>query len=147
MIQLKKLSRKTISLFFILIMFSSTLAYSLLSAFIPKEELKIPKERILNYELNTAQKSFLLRRGFTLIEYYYPPNCLNCTQIRDRLEEMTRTSNNQIFLQELNGESHKVVITSFRGQKTLYDPDVKTLETTVCDLLAETPIWCVTSKI
>jgi len=142
---LKKLSRKTISLFFIFIMFGSTLL-SLFNTFVPKEELKKPQERILNYELNAAQRSFLLRRGFTLIEYYYPPNCLNCTQIRDRLEEITRTSN-KIFLQELNGESHKVVITSFKGQKTLYDPDVETLETTVCDLLVETPIWCVTSKI
>lgn len=113
----------------------------------PEEELKIPEEKILNYKLSEAQKSFLLRRGFTLIEYYYPANCFNCTKVKDRLEEITRTSEGQIFLQELNGENHKVIVTSFKGQKTLYDPDIETLETTICDLITKRPIWCVTSKI
>lgn len=141
---------KTISLFFILLMFGSTFAYALLNVFGDRgEEIQIPQERILTYELNEQQRRYLRARGFTLIEYSYPTGCLDCISVKSNLERITQNSEDQIFLQELivSDSSSKLTITSLNGQKTLNNPTDEEIENTICDLLLRRPLWCVTSKI
>jgi len=141
---------KTMALVFILLMFGSTFAYAILSSFTGQnEEIQIPQESILNYELNEQQRKYLRSRGYTLIEYSYPTGCLECIDVKNKLEQITQDSEGQIYLQELTvvGSSSKFTVTSLNGQKILNNPSVEEIETTVCDLLMNRPLWCVTSKI
>lgn len=140
---------KIVALFFVVLMFGSTFAYGIMSLFNqPTDQLQIPSDKIINYELNQQQKSYLMGKGYTLIEYRYPSGCLDCVDIRKNLERITMTSDGQIYLQELLSDgSDKVTITSFNGQKVLIDPDVNQTEETVCNLLLQRPIWCVTSQL
>jgi hypothetical protein len=140
---------KTVALFFILLMFGSTFAYAILNALTNRDSrIQIPQERILNYELNEQQKRYLRRKGFTLIEHYSSPGCMECINVRNKLEYVTQNSEGQIFLQELTGEvSNRVVITSLNGQKILDNPTNEEIENAVCDLLLRRPLWCVTSQI
>ena len=141
---------KTMSLFFILLMFGSTFAYAILSSFTGQnEEIQIPQEKILNYELDEQQRSYLRSRGYTLIEYSYSTGCLECIDVKNKLERITQDSEGQIYLQELTivGSSSKLTVTSLNGQKILNNPSVEEIETTVCDFLMKRPLWCVTSKI
>jgi hypothetical protein len=138
---------KTIALVFILLMFGSTFTYALLSSFGKNEEISIPQEKILNYELNEQQRKYLLSKGYTLIEYSYPTTCLDCISVKNYLERITQNSDGKIFLQELIRENHKVTITSWNGGKTINNPTSKEIEAALCNLLIEKPLWCVSSKI
>lgn len=139
---------KMMALVFVFLMFGSTFAFALLRSFGNRgNEIKIPRQRILNYELNEQQKRYLLRRGFTLIEYTYPVGCMDCIDVKNNLERITQTSENQIFLQELTDGTSKVTITSLSGQEVLEDPTNEEIEEMACKLLMKKPIWCVTAKI
>jgi hypothetical protein len=140
---------KMAALFFVLLMFGSTFAYAILNALTGQgSRIQIPRERILNYELNEQQKRYLRSRGFTLIEHYSSPGCMECISVRNKLEYITQNSEDQVYLQELTGEiSNKVVITSLNGQKILNNPTNEEIENAVCDLLLRRPLWCVTSQI
>lgn len=140
---------KIMALFFVILMFGSTFAYALMNMFgNESEEISIPQEKILNYELNDAQRKYLLTRGYTLIEYYFPDGCLDCISTKNNLEQLTQRSEGQIYLQEVTkGETTGIVLTSRNGQKILTEPTGEEIETTVCSLLLQKPLWCVTSKI
>lgn len=141
---------KTIALIFILLMFGSTFTYALLNAFGEKEEkIQIPQEKILNYELNEQQKKYLLPKGYTLILYSYTTGCLDCINVKNDLERITQNSDNQIFLQEVvKSEGISVVtIVSLNGGKTINNPTINELENSICDVLIQRPLWCVSTKI
>jgi len=140
---------KIIALFFIVLMFGSTFAYGIMSLFNqPTDQLQIPQDKILNYELNQQQKTYLMRRGYTLVEYRYSSGCLECIDIRNNLERITMTSDGQIYLQEiLSDGSDKISITSLNGQKTITNPTINQTEDTICNLLLQRPIWCVTGQL
>ena len=144
-------SKKIISLIFIFLMSASTFAYAILSAFKnPGEEVKIPNQRIINFELNQQQKSYLLQRGYTLIKYEYYNGCLECANTKTSLESLTNNADNQIFLQEIvsdQSSTQTVTITSFKGEKTLKNPSNLDLQTNICNLITNKPLWCVTSQI
>jgi len=149
--KLKFTSRKVISLIFIFLMFGSTLAYAVLSTFGNRnEDIKIPNERIINFELNKQQRSFLLQRGYTLIKYEYYNGCMECAETKTSLESLTNNADNQIFLQEIVSDqttTQTVMITSFKGEKTLKNPSNLDLQTNICNLIINKPLWCVTSQI
>ncbi len=138
---------KTISLFFILIMFGSTFAYALLNAFGRGGKIEIPKEKILDYELNEQQKRYLRSNYFTLVVYRYPQACLECGSIKSDLEQITQNSGGQIYLQEIVSNEHKVIISSLKGERIIDNPTKEKIESVICDLLIKTPIWCATSKL
>jgi len=140
---------KLIALFFVILMFGSSFTYLVSEFFGNKNpEVTIPQSRIINYELNNDQRTLLLKKGYTLIEYFYPDGCLDCAKVKNKLEKIVQDSENQIFLQEISkATENKVVVTSFNGQKTIEDPVETELETPVCGILLNKPLWCVTSKV
>ena len=149
--KLKFTSKKIISLIFIFLMAGSTFAYAILSAFRnPEEEVKIPNQRIIDFELNQQQRSYLLQRGYTLIKYEYYNGCLECANTKTSLESLTNNADNQIFLQEIlsdQSSTQTVTITSFKGEKTLKNPSNLDIQTNICNLITNKPLWCVTSQI
>jgi hypothetical protein len=140
---------KIIALFFIVLMFGSTFAYGIMSFFNqPSDEVQIPQDKILNYELNEQQKTYLLRRYFTLVEYRYSSGCLGCIDMKNELERITMNSEGQIYLQEiLSDGSDKITITSLNGAKSITNPTVNETQEAVCNLLLQRPIWCVTTQL
>jgi hypothetical protein len=130
-------------------MFGSSFTYLVSEFFGNKNpEVTIPQSRIINYELNNDQRTLLLKKGYTLIEYFYPDGCLDCAKVKNKLEKIVQDSESQIFLQEISkATENKVVVTSFNGQKTIEDPVETELETPVCEILLNKPLWCVTSKV
>lgn len=146
---MKNKKMKLIALFFVVLMFGSTLTY-LVSIFTANNAgTQIPQDKILNYALNDQQKQYLISKGFTLIEYSYPTGCLECIDVKKNLEKITQISDNQIYLQEItaNGEVAKLSIVSYNGGKTLNNPMNQEAETSICGLLLKKSIWCVSSKV
>jgi len=137
------------ALFFIVLMFGSTFAYGLMSLFSQQSnQVQIPQDKILNYELNEQQKTYLIRSGYTLIKYDYSSGCFECMDVRSNLERITQNSDGQIYLQEMISEgSNRINIVSLNGQKTINTPTVNQTEEAVCNLLLQRPIWCLTSQI
>jgi hypothetical protein len=149
MVNIQDKKGKLIALFFIVLMFGSSVPYLISEFFGNKQgQVTIPQNRILNYELSNEQKALVLKSGYTLIEYYYPNGCLDCAKIKNKLESIVQDSENQIFLQEITGTSeNKVIVTSYNGQKSIQDPVETELETPICDILLQKPLWCVTSRV
>ena len=139
---------KITALFFIVLMFGSSFVYGITGFFGKRSEgLQIPQDKILDYELNQQQKTYLMRRGYTLIEYRYSSGCLECIDVRNNLERITQNSDGQIYLQEILSDANKITITSLNGQKTIVNPTINQTEDAVCDLLLQRPIWCVTARL
>jgi len=140
---------KIMALFFIFLMFGSTIAYGIMSLFNqPTDQLQIPQDKILNYELSEQQKTYLMRSYFTLIEYRYSSGCLECIDMKNNLERITINSEGQIYLQEiLSDGSDRVTITSLNGAKTITNPTVNETQEAVCSILLQKPIWCVTTQL
>ena len=139
---------KIVALFFIVLMFGSTFAYGIMSLFNqPTEQLQIPGEKIINFELNKGQRSYLMRRGYTWVEYRYSSGCLECIDVRENLEKLTMTSDGQIYLQELLSDENKITVTSLNGQKSVTNPTIDQTEDEICNLLMQRSIWCVTSQL
>ena len=149
--KLKITSQKMIALVFIILMFVSSLAFAIMNAFrSPEESISIPNQKIIDYELNSQQRSYLLQRGYTLMEYRYFTGCMDCISMKDDLESITQNSDDQIFLQEIlstDNTTSSLTITSLRGQKGLDNPADEEIEDTICNLLISQPLWCVSSKI
>lgn len=149
MVKMKDKKGKLIALFFVILMFGSSFTYLVSEFFGNKNpEVTIPQSRIINYELNNDQRTLLLKKGYTLIEYFYPDGCLDCAKVKNKLEKIVQDSESQIFLQEISkATENKVVVTSFNGQKTIEGPVETELGTPVCEILLNKPLWCVTSKV
>lgn len=149
--KLKLSSQKLMALLFIFLMFVSTLAFAIMSAFqTPEETVTIPNQKIINYELSEEQRKYLLQRGYTLMEYRYFNGCLDCINVRSELQDLTQNSEDQIFLQEIittENTTSSLTITSLRGQKILNNPLTGQTQDTICNMLISQPIWCITSKI
>ena len=149
--KLKISSQKLIALIFVFLMFISTMAFAIMNVFRnPEEQITIPNQKIIDYELNTQQRRYLLQGGYTLIEYRYFTGCLDCIDMKNELERLTQNSDDQVFLQEIlstDNTTSSLTITSVRGQKILDNPSIVEIEDIICNLLISQPIWCVTSKI
>ena len=147
--KVKMSTQKLIALIFIILMFGST--FAIFITFRASEQtIEIPNQRIINYRLNERQRSYLLQRGYTLIEYSYFTGCIECANIKNKLEQITLNSDDQIFLQELvstESVSISISIASLKDQKTLDNPTDEEIESTVCDILINRPLWCITTEI
>jgi len=140
---------KIIALFFIMLMFGSTFAYGIISLFNqPTDQFQTPQDKIITYELNEQQRTYLLQRYYTLVEYRYPSGCLECISMKNELERITFNSDGQIYLQEiLSSGTEKVTITSLKRAKTISKPTVNETQEAVCDIMLQRPMWCVTSLL
>jgi len=142
----KKPMSKTIALVFVLLMMGGTIGM-LVGAFLKSsDEVEIPQNRIIKYKLTEAQIKELLRNYQTVVEYEYSSGCLECGTLLTSLEQWTLSSDNQMYLQEIQSDtssSSKLTIVSLRGQKTLYDPSQDDARNLICDLLISRSLFCV----
>ncbi len=136
---------KPVAIILVLLMMGSTIGM-LLSIFLnPSEEIELPN-RITKYKLTDPQIKELINNYHTVIEYEYPSGCLECGTLLNSLEYWTSSSENQIYLQEIQidtGSSSKLTIISLRGQETLHNPSQDEARDTICDLLISRSLFCV----
>jgi len=140
--------QRILAIAFILILVGSTIIYGLVVFFWPKTGDFIPKERILNYKLNEMQVAILVQNYFTVVEYNYTRDCLECVQVKDYLEELTQNSDGQIYLQEILVEdSPRLYIINALNETIIDNPTASQAIDAVCDILISTPMWCAINKV
>jgi len=144
--KIKLESSKMIALIIIVLMIGSSIGLQIYYSLKPQEnENQIPSEKILDYQLTDVQQKFLLSNGFTLIEFYSSPDCVDCEKTKRKLEDLTRDSDNQIYLQKLFEARTlpKIKITSLRGQEILINATNEEIKNDICDLILRRPLWCI----
>lgn len=110
------------------------------------DTIKIPENKIIKYKLTDSQVKELLKNYYTVVEYEYPSGCIECGNLVTSLEQWTMSSDNQIYLQEIQTDtssSSKITVISLRGQKTLYDPNQDDARNDICELLITSSLFCV----
>jgi len=142
-----------LGIFLMFLMVGSTVAYAVLQAFNQPqqtaEEPKLPKENIIDYELDRSQELYAIRYGKTILKYEYATACVECANEKALLESLARQFSDQLILEELSGadEASKLTITSYYGRRLLRNITEDTLVDTLCDLMSNPPVFCATKNI
>lgn len=142
--------KRFLAIFFAILMLFSTFAYSFLQSIRPvREEVELPKENIINYELSVEQESLALRNGKTIATFYYYAGCLECSQELSFLESMARQFPDQIILEEILGQENikSLSITSLNGQESFTNATQDQIFDAFCDIMIRPPIVCATRKV
>jgi len=105
--------------------------------------IKIPEKNIIDYELGINEEKFLLERGITIVKAYYQKNCIDCLEIKNYLENFANQNSNQILLEELESNSTKIIIRSYRGQNILENASKEEIFQSFCELMLRPPAACV----
>ncbi|MCX8179553.1 MAG: hypothetical protein N3E38_02330 [Candidatus Aenigmarchaeota archaeon] len=147
--KVKKITKqKVLSIIFILILLGSVLAYAIIGFFGNKNQSFLPENRIINYKLNQNQVMLLVSYYFTVVEYNYTSDCLECLEVKNRLEELTQNSEGQMYLQEILVETKPTLyIVNAFNETLIEEPTVSQAVNAVCDSLFSTPVWCTINRI
>ncbi|MCS7135380.1 MAG: hypothetical protein NZ893_03010 [Candidatus Aenigmarchaeota archaeon] len=147
--KVKKITKqKVLSIIFILILLGSVLAYVIIGFFGNKNQSFLPENRIINYKLNQNQVMLLVSYYFTVVEYNYTSDCLECLEVKNRLEELTQNSEGQMYLQEILVETKPTLyIVNAFNETLIEEPTVSQAVNAVCDSLLSTPVWCTINRI
>lgn len=105
--------------------------------------IKLPEKNIIDYELGINEEKYLLERGVTIVKAYFPKNCLDCLAIKNYLENFVNQNSNQIVMEELESNSTKIIIRSYRGQNILENATQEEIFESFCDLMLQPPANCV----
>jgi len=151
-IRLPKLKFKTsiVAIFFIFIMLFSTFAFSFLqTVWRPsEEEVTLPRENIIDYELTIEQEALALRLGKTIAKFYYYTGCLECGDRLSLLEYMAQQFSDQIIVEEiLTDGTTSLSIRSYYGEKNLVDATQEQIFDAFCELMTKPPIVCATREV
>lgn len=142
----KKPMSKIVAIFFSLLMLGSVIGIFLGIILNKEEKVEVPQNKIIKYRLTEAQTKELLNNYYTVIEYEYPSGCYECGSMLTSLEQWTMSSDNQIYLQEIQTDtssSIKLTITSLRGQEILHNPSQEDARNDICELLISRSLFCV----
>ncbi|MFH8092328.1 MAG: hypothetical protein QXM38_00045 [Candidatus Aenigmatarchaeota archaeon] len=141
-------TKQVLSIIFILILMGSVLAYGIIALFGNNKTSYLPKERILNHKLDPAQVALLVNYYYTVIEYNYTTDCMECLQIKNYLEELTQNSDGQIYLQEIIvDQNSSLYIVNILNETLIENPSLSEAINAVCDSLITTPVWCAINRI
>ncbi len=105
--------------------------------------IRLPEKNIIDYELGINEEKFLLSRGVTIVKAYFPKNCLDCLAIKNYLENFVNQNSNQIIMQELESNTSKIIIKSYRGQNILENASQEEIFESFCELMLQPPAQCV----
>jgi len=147
---MKKRTSIIIGVFFIILMFGSTIAYTLLTALRTEEQkvvVSLPTEPVVNGELKKDVENLALSKGITVVKLYYNALCTGCQEQRQALETVTNvTAAGQIILEELTDNSvnaPKVSMKSQKGSNELVNATNSAVFDSLCELMLQPPLDCV----
>jgi hypothetical protein len=150
---MKKRTSVIVGVFFIFLMFGSTLAYTILSAFRTeekKEEVSLPSGNIVYEELKEDVENFAVSEGRTLIKFYYNALCTGCSGQKTYLESVTSQNSGKILLEELTdstAHAPKVNIRSQRGSDELVNATNDGVFESLCNLMVYPPVDCALKNV
>ncbi len=145
-----------ISIFFLVLMGGSTLAYGVLQSLStittqPAAGPELPTQNIIDYSLSAEQRRALLRLGKTIVEIDYSLACEACKDTRSQLEAATQEFSDQLLLVELvvgdSADLPLVRIESSYGKEVLGKPTNDEIMNTFCDLFVSPPLRCATRNV
>lgn len=146
--------KKYASLILIILMLGSTLAYSALQTFRgwqhTENEPELPDSNIVNYEITTEQRDYMLRLGRTILTYRYQLACTECANQRAYIEAAAGEFPNQIFVEEIvdiAATESTLSVKSYYGDELLTNPSNEEIFDTLCELMAQPPVRCATRNI
>jgi|GEM_PF-2939055 hypothetical protein len=90
-----------IGIFLLLLMASSTLIYLSQIIFSIFFQPTLPKDNIVDYELNVQQKNLVLKQGRVLMEFLYDKNCQDCQEKISFLEDFAKQYQDKVFLEKI----------------------------------------------
>lgn len=145
------------SLILMFLMLGSTIAYSGLQAFRawrrPEENANVPElpaSNIVDYEITTEQRNYMLRIGRTILEYRYQLACVECGNQRAYMEAVAREFPDQMFVEEIvdaAANEPTLLITSYYGNEALTNPSNEEIFDALCTLMMDPPIACATRNV
>ena len=142
-----------ISIFFIVLMLGSTLAYSILSAVNNPQQKQttttLPPTNIIDYELSSDMEDYLLQNGMAIAKFTYITSCLECQSQKSYLESFARQYPTQIFLEELKGTSQgsSLVVNSYKATRTLTNVTNEKIFDAFCDAMLQPPVDCALNEV
>lgn len=149
--------KKVMSIFLLVILVGSTLGTAVLQAFgwnagnqNTAQQIDIPQNDIIDYELTGAQKTYLIGQGKTILRYKYAILCNSCDQQRIYLQAAVNEFSGQLFLEEIvdNSQTEPLLyVTSYYGSKTLKDPTNDKIFDSLCDLMFNPPVVCAARNV
>jgi len=128
-------------------MLSSSLVY-FLRVFLPKP--KLPSGNVVEYELRREQEIELLKKGRTIVKFFFSEKCEDCEHMEDVLEEYAYEYPD-LFVEKIRSNESKIVIIGFNvtnsslslQRKVLEELDEKSLREALCDLMLNPPVECI----
>ena len=135
------------SIFFIVIMLASSLAFGIQFTYSSlfknaSNSQSLPSEKVLNYELSPSQQDLAFSKGFTIVKYSSPTNCIDCLQVKSFLESATRKYTPQIYAELIDSKENSLTITSNRGQSNIENITSDKVLDSLCQLMSQPPVDC-----
>jgi hypothetical protein len=138
----------------------STFTFAMLQSTRTTNTGQFPTTNIINYTFSPTLQYNLIQGGITIMTYKYTSNCASCDDQRYFLEDMatkykevlyaassTNPAIYTLYLEEVVNEtvnSPSLTVTSIYGNKTITNPTENETFSTLCELMTNPPIACVT---
>lgn len=148
----KETKRQIIVLIIVLIFFSSTIAYVAINAFVPVEqERQELNEFIIQGELGQDIETDYLRRGFTILKFYYSSKDEKTEAFLNQVQDSFKVQDQvQLIIQLINHSYERdnrtfgnfMVITSANAERELVNATLNDIFDALCDVLLFPPVEC-----
>lgn len=147
--------KKYASLLMIFLMVGSTLTYAILQSFGTSTEpesndIEIPDSSIISYKITDEQKSYMIKRGVTILEYRYELACNECSSQRAYLGSVANEFEGSILLEEIVDNSvtnSTLTVTSYYGEQQTSNLSEDGVMNILCELMSNPPVTCATRNI
>jgi hypothetical protein len=139
------MEKRALGLILILLMFTSTIAFSLLQRFFYTPTIKLPKTRI--FSNGTLEEELgILRGGYTLIKFSFNENCEGCLEMKDFLENLVYSPGfEEIYLEEIYNQTltqPNILVASIYGWNETETTNQTLVLELICNLMINPPLEC-----
>ena len=140
----KKEKNRAMALFIILIMGSTSVAYSLISGVSPqKTTTSLPNSFILTKPLTQQQEYEILSSGRTIIKFYYTKDCKKCDELLELLDGLVKEAKGQVYLVELLSNTTRIEMYNYAKSEVATEKDTEeSIKKKYCNVLLNPPNWC-----
>ena len=139
------MEKKVIGLILVLLMFTSSIAFSFLQRFFFAPRIKLPKTRIFS-NASLEEELGVLRSGHTLIRFSFNENCEGCLEMKNFLENLTYSPGfEEIYLEEVYNQTltqPKILIASIYGWNETQTTNQTFVFELLCNLMINPPLEC-----
>lgn len=143
-----------IGLVFIALMLLSTFAYAVIQAFnfgtakTTSQQQKLPDTNVFSNQLTADQENYIIQNQKTLAKFYYPIDCLECTQVKSALESMANAYKDQVYVQEMTRSGNvSLTISSIKSEEQVSNFTSESIFNSFCRVMYNPPISCALGNV